>query len=265
MGCELERSAIIELFKSEKTHKEILKLLDFPINRRKFVYRTIQRYNETGVVDRSRSSRPRSVTTPTLRKVIGERIRRNPRRSMRRMAKELKVSVSSVRKVVKIDFGMRSFKRKRIPFLTDKVQAKRLERCKGQLRRHVIRDLENIVFSNEKIFTIEQALNPQNDRIISHKASTIDSALKYVPRVQKPLSVMVWAGISAVGRTPLIFVPAGVKINSSTYCELILEPVVKNLSRNMFNGESFIFQQDEPPLTHQMPLKPGFVRIFHVS
>ena len=60
---------------------------------------------------------------------------------------------------------------------------------------------------------------------------------------------MVWAGISAVGRTPLIFVPAGVKINSSTCCELILEPVVKNLSRNMFNGESFIFQQDGVP-TH---------------
>ena len=128
---ELERSAIIELFKSGKTHKEILKLLDFPINRLKFVYRTIQRYNETGgVVDRSRSGRPRSVTTPTLRKVIRERIRRNLRRSMRRMAKELKVSESSVRKVVKIDFGIR-FKRKRIHFLTDKVQAKEARKVQG--------------------------------------------------------------------------------------------------------------------------------------
>ena len=53
---ELERSAIIELFKSGKTHKEILKLLDFPINRRKFVYRTIQRYNETGSVVKEWSS-----------------------------------------------------------------------------------------------------------------------------------------------------------------------------------------------------------------
>ena len=166
---------------------------------------------------------------------------------MKRMAKELKVSESSVRQVVKIDLGMHSFKRKRIHFLTDKVQAKRLERCKGQLRRHVIRDLENIVFSDKKIFTIEEVLNPQNDRIISHKASTIDPSLKYLPRVQKPLSVMVWAGISAVGRTPLIFVPAGVKINSTTYCELILEPVVKNLCQNMFNGGLFIFQQDGAP------------------
>ena len=58
---------------------------------------------------------------------------------------------------------------------------------------------------------------------------------------------MVWAGISAVGRTPLIFVPAGVKIYSSTYQELILEPVVKNLGQTMFNGGSFVFQQDGAP------------------
>ena len=36
-----------------------------------------------------------------------------------------------------------------------------------------------------------------------------------------PLSVMVWAGVSAAGRTPLIFVPTGVKINSKTYQDLI--------------------------------------------
>ena len=39
--------------------------------------------------------------------------------------------------------------------------------------------------------------------------------LRYVPRLQKPLSVMVWAGISASGRTPLVFVPSGVKSHKS--------------------------------------------------
>ena len=35
-------------------------------------------------------------------------------------------------------------------------------------------------------------------------------------RIQKPLSVMVWAGVSAL-RTPLVFVPPGAKINSISY------------------------------------------------
>ena len=65
-------------------------------------------------------------------------------------------------------------------------------------------------------------------------------------RIQKPLSVMVWAGVSAL-RTPLVFVPPGAKINSISYQELILEPVVKDLSEVMFSGESFLFQQDGAP------------------
>ena len=47
---------------------------------------------------------------------------------------------------------------------------------------------------------------------------------------------MVWAGISVASRTPLVFVPPGVKINADTYKELILEPVVKNLGDTMFNN-----------------------------
>ena len=78
---------------------------------------------------------------------------------------------------------------------------------------------------------------------------------------------MVWAGISAIGRTQLIFVPEGVKINSKTYQDLILEPVVRNPTHTMFFGESFIFQQDGAPAhtsnTTQEWLKaniPDFIR-----
>ena len=55
---------------------------------------------------------------------------------------------------------------------------------------------------------------------------------------------MVWAGVSAVGRTPLVFVPPGVKINALTYQDLILKPFVKYLKRTLFNNKSFLFQQD---------------------
>ena len=41
---------------------------------------------------------------------------------------------------------------------------------------------------------------------------------------------MVWAGVSAIGRTPLIFVPPGTKISSLSYQELILEPVMKDVN-----------------------------------
>ena len=54
-------------------------------------------------------------------------------------------------------------------------------------------------------------------------------------------------GVSAIGRRQLIFVPPGMKTNATSYCELILEPILKDLGLKMFQGQSFIFQQDGSP------------------
>ncbi|KAI6646075.1 hypothetical protein LOD99_9523 [Oopsacas minuta] len=58
---------------------------------------------------------------------------------------------------------------------------------------------------------------------------------------------MVWAGVSSVGRTSLVFVPAGVKIYVATLKELILQPIVKDLGEMMFENQPFILQQDGAP------------------
>ena len=71
--------------------------------------------------------------------------------------------------------------------------------------------------------------------------------IKFVPRCQKPSSVMVWAGISAISRTNFIFVPPGVKINAKTYRELILDTEVKHAGSKHFNNGTWIFQQDGAP------------------
>ena len=48
-------------------------------------------------------------------------------------------------------------------------------------------------------------------------------------------------------RTPLVFVPSGVKINAATYKELVLEPILEDLGEKMFNNQPFVFQQDGAP------------------
>ena len=172
-----------------------------------------------------------------MKKLIRDRVRRNPRRSMRKMASELGVSRTSVHKIVNRSLGLSSYKRRKVHYLTDTMKQKRLIRSRGLLLRLAERGIDNVLFSDEKLFTIEEASNSQNDRILSTKPSAIPKELLYVKRVQKPRSVMVWSGISAIGRTPLIFVPSGVKINSVTYRDLVLEPVLKDLSSNMFSNQ----------------------------
>ena len=219
--------------------------MDFPKTRRKFIYRTIKRYRDIGnTTDRPRSGRPVSATNIRNRKVMWSRIWRNPRRSMRKIASEIKISRESVRTIVKRDLCLFPYKRRKVHFISAAIKQKRLARSKILRDRFASHGLDQIIFSDEKLFTVEQALNTQNDRILSSSSSTIPDEYRLVKRVQKPQSVMVWAGISAKGRTPLVFIPPGVKINAVKYQELVLKPIVKDLGKTMFNNRPFLFQQD---------------------
>ena len=116
-----------------------MRALKLPSSKRKLVYRTIRRWKETGgVEDRVRPGRPCSVTSQRLKKVVQQRIRRNLRRSMRKLAVDMKVSRCSIAKVVKRDIGMKSFERKKVHFISRTAKEKRLARCKGVLGRHAV-------------------------------------------------------------------------------------------------------------------------------
>lgn len=81
-------------------------------------------------------------------------------------------------------------------------------------------------------------------------------ATRVVEHRQNPQSVMLSAGIRATGKTPLVFVEKGVKINQEVYRRDILEAVVLPWSRQHFGDGEWTFQQDSAPahkakLTHQ--------------
>ena len=132
---ETDRAAVIKLFQVGHKQKQILNLLKMPNGRRMFVYRTIKRYQKTGTVeDKVRSGRPSSIITPRVKKAIREQIRRNPRRSMRKIALGMEISRRSVSRIVKNDLGMKSPKRKNVHFMTPQIRQKRTVRSKGCLR-----------------------------------------------------------------------------------------------------------------------------------
>ena len=129
---EKNRVAIVNFYLLGKSQSEILNILNFPKTRRKLIYRTIKRYMDTGSTsDRQRSGRPTSATTTQKRKVIRSRIQRNPQRSMRKMALELKISRESVRTIVKSDLGLFPYKKRKVHFISAQIKIKRLARSKA--------------------------------------------------------------------------------------------------------------------------------------
>lgn len=74
-----------------------------------------------------------------------------------------------------------------------------------------------------RYFSIEEAYNPQNDRIWSAERPSEEE--RTIERTMKPKGVMVWCGVGYNAKAPLIFVRAGIKISTDVYRTEILEPV----------------------------------------
>ena len=69
---------------------------------KKVVWSTVKRFQETSqAVDHPWSGQPVTERTDKAIKIIREKIRRNPNRSMRKMAKETNMSEFTVRETVK--------------------------------------------------------------------------------------------------------------------------------------------------------------------
>ena len=237
------REIIIEKFKKGKSRGDIFRALKSDGVTRNMVYRTIERFQETGTTtDRPRLGRKRSVSTPAAIKVIRERIRQNSARSARKVAKYLGMNRETVRIILKKD--LKPFKKRKVHGVSKPSKRKRVERAKNILAWH---GGDEIIFSDEKLFVLQQSHNSQNDRNWSVSIEDIPDDKRHVPRFQNAASVMVWGAICPRGKLPLIFIEKGVKINAKYYVEEVMEKNVLPNTKKLYGEDYYCFQQDGAP------------------
>ena len=157
---------------------------------------------------------------------------------------------------------MKPYKSQKVQLLTEENKRVRLQRCRLLQQRAAGTRWERILFTDEKLFSVEQAHNRQNDRYWSSQ-SPGSSAI--VEHRQNPQSVMVWGGICSSVKTPLVFVEQGVKINQKMYGKDILETVVLPWAHQHFgipNGPSS--KTRHQPIGRK-PHRSGVGTIFRLS
>ena len=122
-----KRDAIIELYRAGTIISKIIKQLKVP---KSTVYDAVRRYKELGnTKDRPKNGRPRSFRTKRNIKAVRERVRRNPKRSMRKMALDFKMDPKSMRTIVKTHLKLSPLKLKKRQHLTVLQKRKRAERA----------------------------------------------------------------------------------------------------------------------------------------
>ena len=233
--CGYDESQIINLVKNLKITRNL-------------VYRTVKRLRKTGFIcDRKRSGRPRSARTQQLVNKVKCRLYRKPKQSIRKMASQLRASRSTVQRVVVEELGLRPYKKRKAHGLTQKQQAKRLPRIKALLERFADKDLDRLVFSDEKLFCLEEKHNSQNVRVYAASFEDIPEHLRTVERFLYEKRIMIWCGVSKKGKLPLHFVEPGTKINAAYYKRYVLQNVVQPQCQQLYNGQDWTFQQDSAP------------------
>ncbi|XP_076037187.1 uncharacterized protein LOC143022725 [Oratosquilla oratoria] len=202
-----KRNTILELHRQGKRQCDIVRLLGV---RKDVISKAVKRFKELGHEgDRpGRGRRKCTINTPRNRQIIKKRVPRNSRVSLRTIARETGISDRSVRQMAKQELELKPYKIQKAQLLTDENKRVQLQRCRQLIHRAAGQQWERIVFTDEKLFTVEQAHNRQNDRSWSAEAPGTSAIIEHR---QNPQSVMVWGGICASVKTPLVFVERGQK------------------------------------------------------
>ncbi len=174
---------------------------------------------------------------------LAKAVEKAPTTSIRKHAKILKVSEGTVRNGLK-KLGKRSMVRPPVPLLTERLKQLRIERSKRLLSKLKKLDPATVkIFSDKKIFTVDQAYNRRNDRFIVDQGNPATP----VSKTKHPASCMVLGIVCSDGqKPPPIFVPAGVKVNTEEYLRLLESKLLPWLKKTYPRG-NYVFQQDGAP------------------
>jgi len=220
------------------------------------VNRLLKRISDTGTTERKKGTgRVKSVRIPTNIKLVTDLIcsqenQPHSHQSPREIERDFGISRSSVRRIIKHDIQLKTFKRVSGQVVNVDCKTKRLERCQQLLMKYPTeRSVRGVWFTDEKLFTVAAPVNAQNDRVYSAATHKRNVSVVNLVRERQHFSksVMVSVGVSLMGKTSIVFVQAGAKINSQYYCEMVLGQGLLPDIRQLSGHGKWTLQQDGAP------------------
>ena len=142
--------------------------------------------------------------------------------------------------------------------MSEATKKKRLDRAKVLVKKLVDGTQPQVLWTDEKLFTVQAVHNHQNDRIWLPDINMVPVERRSSFRRQKPASVMVWAGATSKGlKTPLIFIEEGVKINQTVYRRMLEEKVLPWVEEVVGEQGVTLFNRTVQPPTRPTQFKLG--------
>ena len=202
--------------------------------------RVVENFKEKGIGKGKKSGRPISKRTPEAKLLVVNELKENPMQSVRKIARKLNFETSTTYNIIKHELKFKPYKLHRCQQLTEDHKSQRVGFCQWFSENNI--DAQNVIFTDEKWFTLRPHLNRQNTRFWS-----IENPYAYDDCIRQGAEkVMCWAAIVDGKVLPLVWFDAGTSVNSDKYLSVLKEnlwPEVKSLSTR----RQYFYQQDGAP------------------
>ena len=248
--------AVIEACFREKGWRGARIVKEFPVKKwsRQSVNRLVKKIKDTGSTSRqSGRSRPRTACTDENKDNVEDMIQSQEdlpgtHHPQRKIARELGVSQSSVSRLAH-KLKLKAYKQIRFSTRDEKVRNKRKTRCRLLLNRFTAEKVKNIIFTDEKDFTLEVARNWQNDWVYGKWKRDIAPNRLYHEASRFTKKVMVSAGVSWKGKTRIHFIDTErTKVNSESYKNVLEIGLLPDCRWLYLNGDWVFIRKDKWPL-----------------
>jgi len=143
---------------------------------------------------------------------------------------------------------MKAHLRSKGHLLTPALKELRRTRAERLLRWHVENWHENILFTDEKFFTIEEQYNNPNNKSYAQTSLEMNSEGAGMPSPFLRHGLV--GGVPSRGDT-FSFLQERGETGVRVYQEDVLQGVVKQLNMTLFSGQEWVFQQDSVPAQSQ--------------
>ena len=187
------------------------------------VQKTIARYKTYGTFNSLPRSGRRKCNTSRTDNLIHRLSKAHPHWTASRIRSELTLLTplpceDTIRRRLRIKFGLRSRWPARKPLLSRRNIRQRLDFCR-KYRSWSRQNWSKVKFADETIIRQFSKIGMRVRRPVGKRYS-----LKYVrPSAKHPLQIMIWGAISAKGRAGLHFLPSGTTMNGARYLDVLKE------------------------------------------
>ena len=245
------RKTAVELRKTGLLEQEIATQLGKSLG---WVKKWLRREREGETLeDRKRSGRPTKLTKKVKKKIVKllENKQIGSVRKVKRKLEDMDLSLSrpTIAKGAH-EMGKKYKKRKKKPFLTDLQKKKRLKFARVEGKKGPQKLCKQYVFYDESVF---EGFTTSRGQWVDE-----DDEPEPMPKVAHPPQVMVAAAVCWWGKSSLVRIDAGVKINSTVYINVMEDDIIPEI-RELYNGKRWTFVHDERHLIVPRKRKSGLV------